>query len=176
MDFFFFWQLLSPQATGSDKNYLQARVTKSPFPLKGPSNLKVLCMLCFHSSEPSPRQASVSTESKGGHWVSRDRMRTGLREEGLVPPFRFSFFLIHQAYPGTVHTTFLEYIWAQKRKPRSLHCTTNHLAPIHHRTHTHRQACIQSLHSACGLHNHGLSSHVAPMSTRFHRSRGASTH
>lgn len=38
-----FLLLLRPQATESDKNYLQTSVTKSPFPPKGPSNLKVPC-------------------------------------------------------------------------------------------------------------------------------------
>lgn len=41
--------ILRTQAMESDKNCLQTLITKSPFPLKGPSNLKMPCKACSHS-------------------------------------------------------------------------------------------------------------------------------
>lgn len=85
--------ILRPQAMESDKNYIQTGVTKSPFPLKGPNNLKVSCQACSCSilqSLPQGRCMSApvreeETESLGA-WP-----RTGLRSQGLTLPFRFFF-------------------------------------------------------------------------------------
>lgn len=65
--------VLRPQAMESDKNYLQTGVTKSPFPLEEPSNMKVSCQACSCSifqSLPWGR-CLWATSQRGGNWVSR---------------------------------------------------------------------------------------------------------
>lgn len=82
--------VLRPQAMESDKNYIHAGVTKSPFPLKGPSNLKVSCQACSRSilqSLPWGRCLSAPSQRRG-NWVP-EGLRTGLRSQGLMLPFRF---------------------------------------------------------------------------------------
>lgn len=157
--------LLSPQATESDKNYLQTAVTKSPFPLKGPSNLKVPGKACCASILQSlPRGRPVSTPTQREETESPGTCGEQALETGPRATLRFLLFLIHQAHSGNVHSTqqilyFSEYKNGHRKgKPMSPHCTINHL---HHMTHTnhmtrtHQMVPLitpQSVHSPPGLH------------------------
>lgn len=98
--------ILRTRTMESDKNCLQILVTKSPFPLKGPSNLKIPCKAPSHSILRSLPRA---------RWALAPYVKEVLETRGLVPPLGFYFFLAQQVHCDTVYITFFTWRDGERR-------------------------------------------------------------